>query len=35
MTTTPRHKIFLSYYHDEDQWYKDYFLHFMRGGHRR
>ena len=30
MTTTPRHKIFLSYYHDEDQWYKDYFLHFMR-----
>ena len=29
MTTTTRHKIFLSYHHDQDQWYKDYFLQLM------
>ena len=30
MTTTPRHKVFLSYHHDLDQWYKNLFLHFMK-----
>ena len=30
MTSTPRHKVFLSYHHEEDQWYKDLFLHFMK-----
>ncbi len=30
MTSTPRHKVFLSYHHEEDQWYKNLFLHFMR-----
>lgn len=30
MTSTPRRKVFLSYHHEEDQWYKDLFLHFRR-----
>ena len=30
MTSTPRHKVFLSYHHEEDQWYKNLFLHFMK-----
>ena len=30
MTSVARHKIFLSYHHDEDQWYKDVFLQIMK-----
>ena len=29
MQQTPRHKVFISYYHDEDQAYKDWFIQMM------
>ena len=30
MTNVPRHKVFVSYHHDQDQWYKDHLLQFMK-----